>query len=143
MKYGITEKEFELLLSVFPRYTEIESVILYGSRAKGNNKRFSDIDITLKGEKLTTKILNDIAYNIDELYLPYFLDISIYNKLKTPEFIKEIDNTGIEIYNKKNFDIDSAYKERIKIAQKMKLKGYSIEEISEITTLSKEEIENI
>lgn len=49
MKYGLDDNYFDKLTSVFPRHPEVESVVLYGSRAKGNYKPFSDIDITLKG----------------------------------------------------------------------------------------------
>lgn len=100
MVYGMLEKEFESFLSLFPKYPEVESVVLYGSRAKGTNKPFSDIDITLKGPNLTRKILNDIAWDFEELYLPYFLDVSIYNKLKSKDFVNSIDNTGVTIYHK-------------------------------------------
>lgn len=100
MKYGLDDKYFNKLISVFPRHPEVESVILYGSRAKGNYKPFSDIDITLKGFNLTRQHLGQIFTEIDDLLLPYFLDISIYNKLTDKGFIEAIDKTGVEIYRK-------------------------------------------
>lgn len=100
MKYGLDDKYFNALISVFPRHPEVESVILYGSRAKGNYKPFSDIDITLKGKNLTRQLLGRIFTEIDDLLLPYFLDISIYNKLTDKGFIEAIDKTGVEIYRK-------------------------------------------
>lgn len=45
--HGLTIEELELLCSLFTRQKEIEQVILYGSRAKGTHKPFSDVDITL------------------------------------------------------------------------------------------------
>ncbi len=100
MKYGLDDKYFNALISVFPHHPEVESVILYGSRAKGNYKPFSDIDITLKGSNLTRQHLGQIFTEIDDLLLPYFLDISIYNKLTDKGFIEAIDKTGVEIYRK-------------------------------------------
>ncbi len=100
MKYGLDDKYFNKLIGVFPQYPEVESVILYGSRAKGNYKPFSDIDITLKGASLTRQILGDIFAQIDDLLLPYFLDISIYDKLTDKDFIASIDKTGVEIYRR-------------------------------------------
>lgn len=100
MKYGLDDKYFNALISVFPRHPEVESVIHYGSRAKGNYKPFSDIDITLKGKTLTRQLLGRIFTEIDDLLLPYFLDISIYNKLTDKWFIEAIDKTGVEIYRK-------------------------------------------
>ncbi len=100
MKYGLDDKYFNALISVFPRHPEVESVILYGSRAKGNYKPFSDIDITLKGKTLTRQLLGRIFTEIDDLLLPYFLDISIYDKLTDKGFIEAIDKSGVEIYRK-------------------------------------------
>ncbi len=100
MKYGLDDKYFNALISVFPRHPEVESVILYGSRAKGNYKPFSDIDITLKGSNLTRQHLGQIFTEIDDLLLPYFLDISIYDKLTDKGFIEAINKTGVEIYRK-------------------------------------------
>ena len=100
MKYGLDDKYFDKLISVFPRHPEVESVILYGSRAKDNYKPFSDIDITLKGSNLTRQHLGQIFTEIDDLLLPYLLDISIYNKLTDKGFIEAIDKTGVEIYRK-------------------------------------------
>jgi uncharacterized protein len=56
MKFGLTENTIEKFNSVFEKYPEIEEVVVYGSRAKGNYREGSDIDITLKGKKLTEKI---------------------------------------------------------------------------------------
>lgn len=100
MKYGLDDKYFDKLISVFPRHPEVESVILYGSRAKGNYKPFSDIDLTLKGKTLTRQLLGRIFTEIDDLLLPFFLDISIYSKLTDKGFIEAIDKTGVEIYRK-------------------------------------------
>ncbi len=100
MKYGLDDKYFDKLISVFPRHPEVESVILYGSRAKGNYKPFSDIDITLKGKTLTRQLLGRIFTEIDDLLLPFFLDISIYSKLTDKGFIEAIDKTWVEIYRK-------------------------------------------
>ena len=102
MKYGLDDKYFDKLISVFPKHPEVESVVLYGSRAKGNYKPFSVNDITLKGASLTQQLLRKIFTVIDDLLLPYFLDISIYDKLTDKDFIAAIDKTGVEIY-KKNF----------------------------------------
>ena len=43
----MTDEELNLLCTLFAGQKEIEQVILYGSRAKGTHKPFSDVDITL------------------------------------------------------------------------------------------------
>lgn len=78
----------------------IERVILYGSRAKGNYKPFSDVDITLVGGLLTHDDLSRIIIAIDDLLLPYQFDISIFHQLKNETLIDHINRRGIVIYEK-------------------------------------------
>ena len=98
--YGITDNELDLLCSLFTRHKEIEQVILYGSRARGTHKPFSDIDITLLGIGLTRSHLNHFMADIDESSLPYFFDISIFSKLTNPDLIEQIQQTGVVIYQR-------------------------------------------
>lgn len=76
---GLKDTEIELLRMVFKKSDKIEKVVLYGSRAKGNCKPFSDVDITLYGNDLTRGDLNRLALSIDDLLLPYQFDISLLN----------------------------------------------------------------
>ncbi|MDX5443176.1 MAG: nucleotidyltransferase domain-containing protein, partial [Hymenobacteraceae bacterium] len=57
---------------------EIEQVIIYGSRAKGNYREGSDIDITLKGNNISEATLSQLSQEIDDLNTPYLFDISIF-----------------------------------------------------------------
>lgn len=58
--YGLTDNELEKLCNLFRKHEEIEQAVLYGSRAKGNFKPFSDIDITLMGGRLTINLWNNL-----------------------------------------------------------------------------------
>lgn len=98
--YGMTDEELELLCSLFARQKEIEQVILYGSRAKGTNKPFSDVDITLLGVGLSRSHLNRLLADIDDSSLPYFFDISILSKITNPNLIEQIEKTGVVLYQR-------------------------------------------
>lgn len=63
--YGLTDNELEKLCNLFRKHEEIEQAVLYGSRAKGNFKPFSDIDITLMGDRLTYNTLSSLSDEID------------------------------------------------------------------------------
>ena len=76
-------------------------MVLYGSRAKGNYKPFSDVDITLVGDELTHEDLNRVILAIDDLLLPYQFDISLFYILKNAELIDHINRRGIVIYERK------------------------------------------
>jgi len=100
MKFGLTKETIDKIKSVFIKHTEVEEVIIYGSRAKGNHRDGSDIDITLKGEKLNEKILTEINSDIDDLNTPYLFDISIFDKLKSPDLEEHINRVGKLFYSK-------------------------------------------
>ena len=90
MPYGLKDIELAKLNEVFAASERIERVVLYGSRAKGNYKPFSDVDITLEGAELTHTDLNRISLAIDDLLLPYQFDISIFHTLKNEALINDL-----------------------------------------------------
>lgn len=101
MQYGLKKETVNKINDVFSRFREVEEVILYGSRAKGNFKPGSDIDLTLKGENLKLKILNKISLDLDDLLLPYSFDISIYYQISNADLIEHIERVGLVFYKKK------------------------------------------
>ena len=100
MQYGLSIETIKKIKSVFSRFEEVEEAILYGSRAKGNFKPGSDVDLTLKGEKLKLKLLNKINIDLDDLLLPYTFDISIFHQITNPDLIEHIKRVGIAFYKK-------------------------------------------
>jgi predicted nucleotidyltransferase len=50
---------------------KIKKVLLYGSRAKGNYKNGSDINLTIDAKSMTLSELLQIENEIDDLFLPY------------------------------------------------------------------------
>lgn len=98
MKYGLKEDNIKDITNIFLKHSKVKKAILYGSRAKGNFRTGSDIDVTLVGENLNLKELNKISLDLDELYLPYSFDISIFEKIQNKELIEHINRVGIIIY---------------------------------------------
>ena len=100
MNCGLTDMELGKLHDAFSQFGDIETVVLYGSRAKGNHKPFSDVDITLMGDTLTHNRRNQLSASVDDLSLPYQFDISIFHTLTNPDLIDHIKRVGIIIYQK-------------------------------------------
>jgi len=99
-KFGLSERNICELYSIFSSIPEIEEVIIYGSRARGDHKPGSDIDMTLKGDNLTRLHLAILS---DKLYysnIPYFFDTSIFAKLRNPDFIANIERDGKVLYKR-------------------------------------------
>ncbi len=100
MKYGLNNSDIEKINSVFIRYPQIEKALLYGSRAKGNYNNGSDIDLTLTGKDLTLKTLFKIEAELDNLLLPYKIDLSIFNKIENSELVEHIKRVAKVFYKK-------------------------------------------
>lgn len=101
MKFGLQETTIEKIRAVLARHPQIEKALLYGSRAKGNYKNGSDIDLTLVGgPDLTMKVLYRIMDEMDDLLLPYTFDLSIFNHISDPDVIDHIRRVGVPFYGK-------------------------------------------
>lgn len=100
MKHGLKEETIVGMQTIFSHFPEVGKAILYGSRAKGNFKPASDIDITLTGDLLNLDILNQIEWKLDDLLLPYTIDISIFKYLENEDLIENIKRDGMVIYEK-------------------------------------------
>ena len=96
--YGLEDDELQLMNDTFAKTANLQQVILYGSRAKGNNRPFSDVDITLIGDSLTDDDLADVAFRLSESSLPYFCDVSLFSRLDNPALIDHIKRRGKIIY---------------------------------------------
>jgi len=100
MKYGLSDKTLGTLDSIFRKYPGIKECILYGSRAKGNYRAGSDIDLSLKtGDDFGFTDLLRIAGDFDDSDMPYFVDISIYGDISNPELKAHIDRVGKVLYH--------------------------------------------
>ena len=71
---------------------------MFGSRAKGNYNRGSDIDIAVKGT-ISKDVLSALLGAFDETVLPYFVDIVVYGHIKNLALKEHIDRIGTCIYS--------------------------------------------
>ena len=99
-RFGLKEATINKIIAVFGKYTQIDKILLYGSRAKGNYRNGSDIDLTLIGDQLNYSQLSSIESDIDDLFLPYSFDISIFKDIDNPDLIEHINRIGVVLYEK-------------------------------------------
>lgn len=100
-KFGLDEKTINDIIEILKRYEEVESAKIFGSRARGDYRKASDIDIALFGDNLTFSINTKIFYEIDDLYLPYKIDLINFNSIGSENKIKDnILKEGVEFYAK-------------------------------------------
>ena len=106
MEFGLKDNEINALRETLASIPEVEEAIIYGSRARGTNKLASDIDITLKGRSLTYLQLALLDAKIDDLYLPYFVDLSLFSMLKNADLIDSIEREGKVLY-RNEYDLNN------------------------------------
>jgi len=96
--FGLKEYVIQAIVAVLKKHLEVESAILYGSRAMGNFRPGSDIDLTLTGKALTYQVVARIENEIDDLLLPYLFDISILSRIDNPNVVHHINRVGVAFY---------------------------------------------
>jgi predicted nucleotidyltransferase len=100
-RFGISEKSYDLILAVIKNYPQIETVLIFGSRAKGNFRNGSDIDLAIKGNECSPELALKISGIInEETAVPYNVDIVDYGSLENHDLKTHIDRVGIEFYTK-------------------------------------------
>lgn len=97
-RFGLCEEDIEELRAVFERYPQVRQVIIYGSRAKGNYRRGSDIDLTIMGN-LDWQTFNQLESDIEALLLPYQVDLSLYEHIDNAELKAHIDRLGQRFFS--------------------------------------------
>jgi predicted nucleotidyltransferase len=101
MPFGLPDYTLQTLKKIFEKYDGIEQAVLYGSRAMGNHKTGSDIDISLfTNGTFTFDDLLHITGDFDNSDMPYFVDVSVYQNLKNADLKAHIDRVGKRLYLK-------------------------------------------
>ena len=95
---GLPPKDMQKLALAFAVEDKVTEVILYGSRAKETHRPGSDIDLTLKGHNLSTGLLMELAGKIEDLLLPYEVDLSIFEHIGNQDLIDHINWVGKVIF---------------------------------------------
>ena len=98
MKFGLSDTVIKELQDVFRHYENIEKVLIFGSRSKGNYRAGSDIDLAVIGKDIDYNLLLSILCEIDDLELLYSVDLLDYQKKKGTPIGDHIDRVGQIFY---------------------------------------------
>lgn len=98
MRYGLTTDALKKIVGIFEKNPQVKEVILYGSRTMGNYHAGSDIDLAVKGEDMDMSDLLRIGAQLDELDLPYYFDLLLFEKIQNKDMIDHICRVGELIY---------------------------------------------
>jgi predicted nucleotidyltransferase len=101
MDYGLSPVAVQRIQEVLARFPNIDKAVVYGSRAMGTYKTGSDIDLTLYGDTLTMQNLAAISSELDDLLLPYTIDLSLFSMLNNTDLREHVGRVGKVFYARK------------------------------------------
>lgn len=101
MDYGLSPVAVQRIQEVLARFPNIDKAVIYGSRAMGTYKTGSDIDLTLYGDTLTMQNLAAISSELDDLLLPYTIDLSLFSMLNNTDLREHVGRVGKVFYARK------------------------------------------
>jgi predicted nucleotidyltransferase len=91
-RFGLRPDDLTTINGVLVEYQSIKTALIFGSRAKGNYKPGSDVDIALQGDGVTDRMAADIAYTLnEETIMPYHFDVLNYHTIANPDLVAHID----------------------------------------------------
>ena len=102
MPYGLSTETVSRICGVLALHPGIERAVLYGSRAKGNYRVSSDIDLCLVGDTVSLTQQLQIESELDDLLLPYKIDLSRFHALDNPALVDHIQRLGVTVYEAKS-----------------------------------------
>lgn len=100
IQFGLKQEDIDKINNVFATYNGIDSVIIYGSRAKGNFKVGSDIDLTIIENSISFPNFLEIENTLDDLLLPYKIDLSLKREITNIDLLSHIDRVGKLFYKR-------------------------------------------
>ncbi|MEO8448135.1 MAG: nucleotidyltransferase domain-containing protein [bacterium] len=99
---GLSESDMSEIILILQKESLVDSAFFFGSRAKGNYKKGSDVDIALKGQHLNSEVINNIRYILNqESSMPYKFDVVNYNSINSEELVEHINRAGKIFYSRK------------------------------------------
>lgn len=99
--FGLTDRALGLLRGLFSVDPRIERAIVYGSRAKGNFRQGSDIDITLDAPSVDFDGFVRFCSAVDDLMLPWNVDLSMLSHIDNPDLLDHIARVGKPLWIRK------------------------------------------
>ncbi|WP_291941975.1 nucleotidyltransferase domain-containing protein [Cetobacterium sp.] len=93
MKFALKERELDEIKVLYYLFPEIDEIVIFGSRARGDYNKVSDIDIAIKGD--VDKIMYKIRDYFEESSIMYTVDVVNYISISNQDFKENIDNEGI------------------------------------------------
>ena len=101
--FGISDGSFNLLVETLAGFDSVDFAAIFGSRAKGDFKKGSDIDIAVFGDKLTEEDVMTLEGKLNEnIPIPYYVDVVATKFTDNENLLDHIERVGIVFYKRTN-----------------------------------------
>jgi len=98
--FGLSSRARDLLGSAFAAESRIKRALIYGSRAKGNYRPGSDIDMALDAPHMTYSDCLRFATTLDDLMLPWRINLSVLHQIDNPALLEHIARVGKPLWTR-------------------------------------------
>ena len=95
--YGLPTEALDQILQLLEGESAVEGVILYGSRALGRQRPGSDLDLCLVAPSLGLGELLQLHARLDDLLLPWSIDLQLHHQIDHPALLEHIERVGIRL----------------------------------------------
>jgi len=99
-EFGLPDKTLAIMREILASHPAVQEAILYGSRAMGNYRRGSDIDLTVTGDAIDERTMSRIAGQFDEAPIPYTVDLSHWEDVRNSNLREHIARVGKVFYQR-------------------------------------------
>ena len=94
---GIPDAAAKAILEILAKDFRISQATVYGSRAKGNFRTGSDIDLCLEAPGFDLSALARLEDQLDDLLLPWKIDVVLRHQIDNPALLDHIDRVGLPL----------------------------------------------
>jgi len=99
--FGLRDSDISDIIQVLEKFPEVESARIFGSRAKGNYRNGSDVDLAVFGNNISfERIIHISSVLNEETMMPYYFDVLDYYSIENADLVRHIDRIGKIIYSK-------------------------------------------
>ena len=100
-EFGLKKDDLEQIVKVISKFPEIQTALIFGSRAKGISAKGSDVDLAVKGSLITDNVISSLKDVLEnQTLLPYFFDVVHFENIKNDNLVEHINRVAQTIYNK-------------------------------------------
>ena len=97
---SLSQEYLDQIRTVLMAHPEVERAVLFGSRAKRTQRKYSDIDIALFGKSLDRVLWRIHMQLEEETRIPVYFDVVDYKKISNTDLRDHIDRVGTLIYRR-------------------------------------------